>query len=163
MCGPTRWLFLSPHPLHYLLGYGLIGVFAIIGLVNAEAARDRSEIDRVAAGRAAVDLSAVQLAAPFDRRLADSAGDLCRRRIGLSGAARVESIAAGEATDAPPALHGTWLAEAAYRGRAVLVCDNVRVDVGGADDAHDRAGRSGFSGGWRGSGGTASGRSTRDG
>ena len=73
----NQLVILSPHPLHYLLGYGLIGVFAIIGLVKtSEAARDRSEIDRVAAGRAAVDLSAVQLAAPFDRRLADSAGDL---------------------------------------------------------------------------------------
>ena len=33
-CGPINWLILSPHPLHYVLGYALVGLLAIIGIVK---------------------------------------------------------------------------------------------------------------------------------
>ena len=76
----------------------------------------------------------VQLAAPFDRRLADSAGDLSPP-IGLvyrvlpawSRSRLVKRLTQHRRYT----VHG--LRKLVHRGRAVFVYDDVCVDAGGAD------------------------------
>ena len=108
----NQLVILSPHPLHYVLGYALVGVLAIIGIVKTW---KRRVIDPKLIGWLIAVPLLIYLPFNSQRRLieelADSVGDLARRRIGVCGAARVESIAAGEAADAASALYRARSAE----------------------------------------------------
>ena len=112
---------------------------------DAEAARDRSETDRVVDRRAAVDLSAVQFATAFDRKLANPADVWRSDRAGVRRAARVESIALSEATDAASALFGARLTELAVGGDTPGLGNDVCLDAGRADSAYHGASGVGFS------------------
>ncbi len=151
----NQLVILSPHPLHYVLGYALVGLLAIIGIVKTW---KRRVIDPKLIGWLIAVPFLIYLPFNSQRRLIES------WQIPLAFCAAIglvyvvlpawsrSRLVKRLTQHRRYTVHGlrSWL----LAGRVAALGDDVCVDAGGADDAHDRAGRIGFSG-WRRSGGAA--------